>query len=570
MPFDGLFTNALLSESQKIVGQRIDRIYQPQDDTVTISLRHGSVIVFCTNLSAPRFYLANKNFPNPMIPPTFCMVLRKHLQGGYIESFNQLSNDRIIVLNVVSSNELGYRVKKSLVMEIMGKHSNLILIDSESNIIIDSIRRVTENMSRLRQILPGEKYDPSVLLGDKINPLSDCNLPSVAIEKNTKSTWRSLLNTYMGLSPLVCRHMCSYANIDGDTPFASLDEFQLTELDNSFLKVQEIHRNNDIEPLLYLTNKNGKEEELYHFHLMPLGNFHHEKYDDLSSLVERFYLSKQDEMKKSQRQQALRKLLRIRLDRQRNKYEQLKIELEDAKNREYYKVCGDLLAANANAIDPYLEQVILDNFYDPEMKPITIKMDPTLTAMNNAHRYYKQYQKLKNAALILDKQIIETERRINYLENTLYDISIINHDDDLEVIRQTLQEDGYLKSGKKKKSGSIKLGKPVEFSTPDGFSVLVGRNRKQNDQLTFKISHKDDLWFHVKGYAGSHVILRTNGSEASVDSIEFAAKKAAEFSQVKGQGPVEVDYTKRRNVSRIPGGGPGLVHYDNQQTIIIE
>ncbi len=567
MPFDGFFTRALTDEMQTYVGRRVDRIYQPKDDTISLTLGRGTYLVLCINPSAPRFYVTTTPFTNPMTPPSFCMLLRKHLQGGFLAGIEQLENDRIIAFHFTSSNELGYQVKKTLMMEVMGKHSNLILIDTGTHEIHDALKRVNKDMSRIRQLLPGEIYDHSSVMGNKQNPFSSTVLPSHILPRSSKSLWRSIMDTYMGFSPVTARHIALSATLDPAIEVSFLTTTQWAAVDQAFLHFLEPQ---PVSPLIYHPTSEKKPEDFYYTHLLPLETLATKSYDNLSQVVEVFFATKLDEMRKSQRTQDLTKQIKSLRDRQKTKLDTLTAELDESRLRDTFRLYGDLLSSNLHLLKPHQTEVALPNYYDPEMTLITIPLDPTLSPSANAQYYYKKYQKLRKAESHLIQQLQQTQTKLSYLENALFDLTLVEQDDALEDIKAGLYEAGFIHKRPAKKEQKKKHSSPLTFTSPNGFSVLVGRNSRENDRLTFKLSHKEDLWFHVQDYPGSHVILRTEGGIPQEEDLLFAAQLAAQYSTLKWNTHIAVDYTKRRYVRRMPQGGLGLVHYDHQQTLIIK
>ncbi|MBU5426470.1 NFACT family protein [Tissierella pigra] len=576
MSFDGIVTKSVVEElKEKLIGGRVDKIYQQENDEILIHLHSKGTnykLILSASSNNPRAYLTNHSKTNPSSPPVFCMLLRKHLIGGIILNVEQFSFDRVIFIDISAIDELGQPTEKRLIVEIMGKHSNIILIDKSSSKIIDSVKRVYEDMSRVRQILPGIIYEyPPVQ--NKVNPLigtqetffnlmesSDKNLPC----------FKFLYLNYLGLSPLISREICFDAVLDIDRTVGSLYEEDKNALYNSFNKLVMKIKNNEFTPISILSN-NGT--EIIAFHALELNQFGKENRvytDSVSKLLDNFYHRKDILDRIGQKSQSIRKSIQVKLDRALNKLGKQKEELLESQDREKYKVYGDLISANLHNIPRGVNNVELDNFYDENMNKLNIPIDIKLSPVANAQKYYKKYSKLKNAHLLLEEQIPETENEIRYLENVLMSIENSTEVQELDEIKEELISEGYIKGSlKKKKKKDELLSKPLHYISQDGFNIYVGKNNKQNDYLTLRLSNRDDIWLHVQKMPGSHVIIEKSGQDIPETTLEEAGILAAYFSKGKNSNHVPVDYTERKNVKKPKNAKAGMVIYENFKTLII-
>lgn len=578
MSFDGIVTNAVVKElNETILGGRIDKIYQQEKDEILINIHNkgeSSRLVLSASSNNPRIYLTNYSKKNPPAPPMFCMLLRKHLSGGIILNIEQFEMDRVVFIDISAIDELGEPTEKRLIIEIMGKHSNIILIDKNSNKIIDSIKRVSEDMSRVRQILPGFIYEyPPV--GNKKNPRKtnkDEFLSLFEIENKNTSIYKFLYFNYLGLSPMIAKEICFRGNIDIDRTLISLDKEDIDSLYNEFNRIMNIVNKGEYTPLYITTNDKNHIIAFYSLDLHQYGSENKIYSDSISSILDNFYKRKDIMDRISQKSQSIRKSIQVKLDRTVSKLGKQKEELFDSKDREKYKIYADLISANIYKIPRGVDKIELDNFYDENMEKLMVPLDIKLSPVDNAQKYYKKYSKLKNANQLLLEQIPETEEEIEYLENVLLSIENSTEVEELDEIKEELISEGYLKGNdkKNKKKKEEKISKPMEFTSSDNIKIYVGKNNKQNDYLTLKFSHKEDLWLHVQGMPGSHVIIKSEGKAVPDTTLEEAAILAAYFSKGKNSKHIPIDYTQRKNVRKPKNAKTGMVIYDNYKTIIVD
>ncbi len=576
MSFDGIVTNAVVKElNSTILGGRIDKIYQPEKDELFINIHKNGTnyrLIMSASSNNPRIYLTAGSKKNPDTPPMFCMLLRKHISGGIVLNIEQYEMDRVVFIDISSQDELGQPTEKRLVIEIMGKHSNIILMEKSSSRIIDSIKRVTDEMSRVRQILPGSIYE-NPPIKDKKNPLKTNQeefMQLISNEAKNTSLSKFFYYNYLGLSPLISREIL-FEYLDDDRTIISLSEDDIKTLYDGFKSLIDRIVEGKFSPL-YITNRD--ESEIIAFHCLDLNQFGTENKNYLDSISEvlDFCYRKKDVLDRiSQKSQSIRKSLGIKLDRALSKLGKQKEELFESMDREKYKIYADLISANIHKIYKGLKEVELENFYDIDMKTLIIPLDIKLSPVENAQRYYKKYSKLKNANNLLLEQIPASEAEIEYLENVLISIENSTEIHELDEIKEELINEGYLKpnSKTKKKKKKEEVSPPQHYISSDGFDIYVGKNNRQNDYLTMKFAHKEDTWLHVQQMPGSHVLIKSEGKEIPLSTLEEAANLAAYYSKGKNSNHVAVDYTKRKNVKKPKNAKIGLVIYENFSTIIV-
>lgn len=574
MSFDGIVTKSVVNElKETILGGRVDKIYQQEKDEILIYVHNKGTnykLIISASSNNARIYLTDFSKKNPSSPPMFCMLLRKHLLGGIILNIEQFSLDRVVFIDISAIDELGQPTEKRIIIEIMGKHSNIILVDKPSLKIIDSVKRVYEDMSRVRQILPGMIYEHPPLQ-NKINPLNSkkeefFNL----IESSDKNIpiFKFFYFNYVGLSPLISREICFESSIDIDRTIGSLYEEDKNSLFLSFNKFVSQVSKNDFTPVSILSNNT----EILAFHALDINQFGVNNklfYNSISKLLDNYYRRKDIIDRIGQRSQSIRKSIQVKLDRTLNKLGKQKEELLESQDREKYKIYADLISANLHRIPKTADNIDLENFYDENMVVLNVPLDIRLSPVINAQKYYKRYSKLKKAHLLLLDQIPETENEISYLENVLMSIENSTEVEELDEIKEELIKEGYIKGLIKKRKKEEVVSKPYHYISIDGFSIYVGKNNKQNDYLTLKLSHKDDFWLHVQNMPGSHVIIDKSGRTVPDTTLEEAAILAAYYSKGKLSNHVPVDYTERRNVKKPKNAKSGMVIYDNFKTISV-
>ena len=574
MPLDALCLSGVVHELQNALsGAKIDKIYQPGRDEVVLALRApaGNVkLLLSANPSHPRAHLTQISRENPDKPPMFCMLLRKHLSGARLLELVQPPMERVVDLRLEALDELGDRVERRLVLEAMGRHSNLILLDGEGR-IMDCLRRVDSDMSARRQVLPGlfyrlppaqEKLDPSSL--DRAALES-----ALAAAPEESQADKLLLDTFGGLSPLICRELAFRAGGATDARLHQMGEGGrsrlLDELEGLLRSVQE----NSFTPVML--EKEGHPSD---FTFQPISQYGPAvscvPFPSFSALLDRFYEQRENQERVRQRGQDLIRSVTNARDRAARKIGLQEQELAATRDRERLRQFGDIITSNLHAMEKGMSRLTAADFYDPECPQIHIPLDPLLTPQQNAAKYYKEYNKAKTAESILTLQLEKGRRDLDYLNSVLEAIALAEGERDLQEIRQELTDTGYLRRPSKARDrGKRVASKPMEFRSSSGLRISVGKNNTQNDLLTTKQAFKSDLWFHTQKIHGSHVILWTEGGQPDLTSIQEAAQLAAWFSQGRESGKVAVDYTPVKYVKKPGGARPGMVVYTTYETAYV-
>ena len=574
MPLDALCLSGVVHELQNALsGAKIDKIYQPGRDEVVLALRApaGNVkLLLSANPSHPRAHLTQISRENPDKPPMFCMLLRKHLSGARLLELVQPPMERVVDLRLEALDELGDRVERRLVLEAMGRHSNLILLDGEGR-IMDCLRRVDSDMSARRQVLPGlfyrlppaqEKLDPSSLDRAALE-----SALAAAPEESQADKW--LLDTFGGLSPLICRELAFRAGGATDARLHQMGEGGrsrlLDELEGLLRSVQE----NSFTPVML--EKEGHPSD---FTFQPISQYGPAvscvPFPSFSALLDRFYEQRENQERVRQRGQDLIRSVTNARDRAARKIGLQEQELAATRDRERLRQFGDIITSNLHAMEKGMSRLTAADFYDPECPQIHIPLDPLLTPQQNAAKYYKEYNKAKTAESILTLQLEKGRRDLDYLNSVLEAIALAEGERDLQEIRQELTDTGYLRRPSKARDrGKRVASKPMEFRSSSGLRISVGKNNTQNDLLTTKQAFKSDLWFHTQKIHGSHVILWTEGGQPDQTSIQEAAQLAAWFSQGRESGKVAVDYTPVKYVKKPGGARPGMVVYTTYETAYV-
>lgn len=572
MSFDGIVTRNIVLELNKLlVGGRINKLYQFEKDAILMHIFNNGKnykLLISSSSNNPRLHLTNYKMDNPPSPPMFCMLLRKHLNGGIILNIEQFKLDRIIFIDISSLDELGEITTKRLIIEIMGKHSNIILTHKDSLKIIDAIKRITPDISRVRQILPGATY--TFVKQDRLNPITSSEqdfYSHMSKDYKNKKIFKFFYTNYLGLSPLISKEICLMSKIDIDRPISSLTENEKNTLYSNLKFLINKVNEGDFHPLLI---KKENDENYIAFHSIDINQFGNKNKiykNTINEVLDIFYTENDKLDRIKQKSNHIKKLIQIKLERSMNKLAKQKEELINSKNREKYKIYADLISANVYKIKKGVSQIELENFYDEDMKKITVPLDKKLSPIENAQKYYKRYAKLKHAYKLLLEQIPQTEKEIKYLENVLNNIDNCTEILELEEIKEELIEEGYLKGKIKKKKKEV--SKPYHYISSDGFNIFVGKNNKQNDYLTLKFASKKDTWLHVQKMPGSHVIIKSNNSEIPPTTLKEAAMLAAYYSKGRNSSNIAVDYTERKNVRKPKNAKYGMVIYENYNTIFV-
>jgi len=591
MPQDGTTLNSVMQEiSQQILGGRVDKITQPEPDEIVLSIRGRGTnhkLLLTIQSTAPRLHFTNLHKQSPMKAPMFCMVLRKHISGGRIVDICQPDFERIIELHIEALDEMGDRSVKILLIEIMGKHSNIMLLTPSgdfpgqgdardctgtlSSKVIDAIKHVPPSISSVRAILPGVGYTrpPS---GGKADPLAadESSFLKDIFSENTKAQ-QALYQRYTGLSPILASEICTRAGIASDNLTGELAPECRSRLYRAFSYVFERVKTGEFTPHIYYDGQ-GKAVDLTPFGFEMYGHLRAEAYESPSAMQEAYYAKRDAHYRTAQRTADLRKLISTHQERCRKKALMYDKTLEDIKSRDDLRIKGELLTAYLHQIEKGVESVTLENFYD-ENNPTEIPISPTLTPTENAQRYFKQYNKMKRTHTALAEQITQNAEDIAYLDSVAVAMEAILSEADIAEIRAELAEQGFVKRKYANKTGKKaqkpEKTKPLRFNSSDGFEIYVGKNNTQNDELTMRTAKNHDIWLHTKDIAGSHVIIITGGAEPPEATILEAANLAAYYSKGRESSNVPVDYVQRRHVRKPGGAKPGYVIYDRHKTVYV-
>ena len=571
MPLDALCMTGLVHElNMALQGAKIDKIHQPGRDEVVMALRtsRGNVkLLLSANPAHPRPQLTELTRENPEVPPMFCMLLRKHLSGGRIQEVVQPPLERVVDFRLEVLDELGDRVERRLILEAMGRHSNLILLDGEGR-IVDCLRRVDGDMSAKRQVLPGMFYRlPPVQ--EKLDPTAQSREDWARLLADAPEDYRIdhwLLDTFGGLSPLICRELAQRTGGRTDVCFHEVgDEGKnrlLNEAETLLLNVREYR----LTPTLIAID--GKPKD---FTFLPVTQYGDAarltEYPSFSALLDRFYEQRENQERVRQKGQDLIRLVTNARDRTARKIGNQEKEWQKTQDRERLRQFGDIITSNLYAMEKGMACLRTVDYYDPEGREIDIPLDPLFTPQQNAAKYYKEYNKAKTAEEMLSIQLEKGRKELDYLNSVLENISLAEGERDLQEIRQELVDTGYLRrQSKAKDRGKRVASKPMEFRSSTGMRISVGKNNLQNDLLTCKQAFKSDIWFHTQKIHGSHVILWTEGGQPDLQSLNEAACLAAWFSQGRESGKVPVDYTPVKYVKKPAGARPGMVIYTTYET----
>ena len=567
MALDGISISALVSElDSKLTGGRLFKIAQPETDELQITIKESKNqyrLLISASASLPLVYITENTKPSPLTAPNFCMVLRKHLTNAKILSITQPGLERIIRFELEHYNEMGDICHKFLVVELMGKYSNIIFTDEE-NKIIDSIKHISANVSSVREVLPGRTYFiPDA--AHKKNPLeTDFSLFSDVL-CHPLPVARAVYSGFTGIGPVAAQDMCYCSGIDGDRPANSLDESELKALYQAFSSVMDIIRNKNYTPHIIL--KNNEPTEFNSYPLSIYGSdYDTESYTSISRLLEDYYGKKNLITRIRQKSSDLRRIVQTALEKDYKKYELQEKQLADTQKREKYKIYGELLTAYAYQIPAGVTHAEVLNYYDNQ--EISIPLDKDLTAMENASRYFEKYEKLKRTYEALQDIILDTKAEITHLESLMNSLDIAVSEDDLKELKEELIQSGYIRRKSSDKKAKFK-SKPFHYRSSDGFDIYVGKNNLQNEELTFKTANGGDLWFHSKTFPGSHVIVKTEGKEVPDRTYEEAARLAAFYSKGKEQEKVEIDYIERKHVKKVAGAKPGFVIYHTNYSMAV-
>lgn len=569
MSLDGAFLHIVCNELQPLVGARVDKVYQPSREEIVVSLRTyrdgGKKIVLSANSVSARVNLTTAAFENPQQPPMFCMLLRKHLSGGRLMAIRQDGLERIVSLDFECTNEIGDIVTNSLVAEIMGRHSNIILV--RDGRVIDSVKRITDDISSVRRVLPGIRYeapprqDRLCLLDAEPQQVLD------AIADSPERLCKKLSAVLEGVSPILTREMTWYSAKDVDAACNALSDSAKDRLRFILGRVKSAVSGGEC-CFTVVSEPGGRKKDFCFINIEQYSTsmvISHE--NSANELLDGFFASQDRTERTRQRAHDLLKLLMNSYERVSRKLELQKKELAECSEREVFRVRGDLINANIWRLEKGQSKAVLEDFTTGE--PVEIQLDPRLTPAQNAQKYYTEYRKLDTAEKKLTELIAKGQQELVYIDSVFDAASRTDSESDLAEIRRELREQGYLKGGVRADEKVKKTSDPLHFRSSEGFEILVGRNNRQNDQLTLKTAKATDIWLHTQGIAGSHVIIRTEGRQPGEQTLFEAAQLAAFHSKGRSGSGVPVDYVAVKFVKKPAGAKPGMVIFTNNRTLYV-
>ena len=576
MALDGVLLSFIAAEiNSRLENARVDRVLQPERDELDIvfRMRKGSVrLLISASSNNPRLHFTQNPKENPASPPMFCMLLRKHLSSARFTGAEQSGFERILFLNFDCYNEFGDQVKKRLAVEIMGKHSNIILID-ENGRITEAIKHIDDTMSSKREVLPGIRYELPPQQ-DKLNPVvaQPEEIMQRVLAIGAGELQKALLTVLQGVSPIVCRELAKQACRDTTIRTKELLPEQKERL-IFFLKrfSQDIKENKGL-PQLVMDAKTGKPIDFSFLDITQYGTAASVKrYDDFSQLLDAYYTERDRIERVSQRGHDFLNVITNAVERISRKIDNQLLELKACDGREQLRIIGDLISSNIHNLKRGQSHCELENYYEEDLPKLAILLDPMLSPQQNSQKYFKEYRKAFVAEKFLKEQIEAGERELKYLETVFDELSRASGENELLEIREELVQEGYLKNraGTRRQGRMVKESPPHRFLSSDGFEILVGRNNRQNDKLTLKIAAKNDIWLHTRNIPGAHVIIRAGALKVPNSTVTQAAILAALHSHAGKSAQVPVDYTFVKNVKKPSGAKPGMVIYEDFKTAFV-
>ena len=566
MSFDGIFTKAVVDEIYPLLlNGKINKINQPDKNEINLQIynkENYKLLLSCAN-NLSRIHLSEKSKKNPITAYNFCMLLRKHLVGGTIKNIYQHKMDRVVCFEIENLNELKELSKKLLIIEIMGKHSNIILVDKESNKIIDAIKHIDSRQSSIREVFPNKDY---FFVKDEKENILDENytLPSEILKNSEPISMKKFFYTnYFGFSPIISYELLNNSNVDSAVNSANLNDEDIKRIDENFVKIVENIKDKNYYPI-FIKDEMNNNKDFYCFDL----NLYEKKesVDSLSKLVESFYHNNSLRDRINQKASGFKKILNTKLNRLTNKYLAMNDELLNNQSKENLKIFADLLSINIYKIEKGMKKVSVENIYD-NMEEVEISLDEKKSPRENIEAYYKKYKKLKTADEIIKVELPKIEEEMKYIKQILETIEIITELNELSEIEEELISLGYVRKSKKNKQ-KLEKSKPYVFETDSGALIYVGKNNLQNENLTLKFANKNDIFFHAQDVPGSHVILR--GANLTENDYKIAGFLAGYYSYFKNEGYANVDYTEKKHIRKAKGTGLGMVYYDNYKTLFID
>ena len=571
MAFDGITVSAIAHElNSKLNNGRIFKIAQPESDELYLTIKINKEqyrLVISANASIPLVYLSSKNKTSPLTAPTFCMLLRKYINNGRITNIYQPGFERIINIDIEHLNELGDLCKKTLIVELMGKHSNIIFVD-DNNKILDSIKHISVRTSSVREVLPGRDYFiPNTT--NKQNPLN-MDFESFKSEILSKSgpLSKALYSSFTGISPIVSENIIELSSLDSEVAPSDLSPDELYHLYHMFEHFIEQIKEGDFAPVIYY----NADHEPKDYSALPLDVYRDlatVSYPSISEVLEQYYSEKDSIARMKQRSADLRMIVHSTLQKFNKKYDLQLKQLKDTEKREKYKVYGELLTTYGYSLTEEDKELKCINYYDN--KEITIPVDNTISPIENAKKYFDRYAKLKRTFEALSKITLETKAEIDHLESVSTALDIASSEDDLKEIKEELISYGYIRRKGNEKKAKFK-SKPIHISIDENYEIYIGKNNYQNEEVSFKIATGNDWWFHTKKIPGSHIIVKSiiDAPELPDHIYEIAGSLAAYYSKGRESEKVEIDYTQKKHLKRVAGAAPGFVIYHTNYSMISE
>lgn len=570
MAFDGITVACLVDElSGKLTGGRIYKIAQPETDELLLTIKTTSGqyrLVLSASASLPLVHLTEQNKPSPMTAPNFCMLLRKHLQNGRIIAVTQPGLERIIHIDIEHLDELGDLCRKTLIVELMGKHSNIIFVNHEY-MILDSIKHISGLVSSVREVLPGRTYFiPETQ--NKCNPLTTdvSALPALLAEK-PMPVFKALYTTFTGFSPIMAQELCYKAGVDGDMPTAGLTDSDYANLSGEFAALIDRIKSGEFQPVIAYKGDEPADFGAFPFSIYPASD--QKSFDSISALLQEYYAEKNAVTRIRQKSVDLRKIVQTALERNIKKYDLQLQQMKDTEKKDKFRLYGEMITAYGYDVEQGSKSFEALNYYTNEM--MTIPLDPTIAVMDNAKKYFDKYAKLKRTYEALSTLTEEVKTEIEHLESISTALDMALKEEDLTEIKEELVQTGYIKRhGGNQKKAKV-TSKPYHYISSDGYDIYVGKNNLQNDFITFQMATGNDWWFHAKGVPGSHVLVRTNGETDMPDrTFEEAGRLAAYYSKNRGQDKVEIDYIQKKHVKKPASAKPGFVVYYTNYSLMID
>lgn len=571
MAFDGVtIANVVHEMKNTLIGGRLYKIAQPESDEllITVKTSNGQKRLFISaGASLPLIYLTDTNKPSPMTAPNFCMLLRKHLQNGRIVDISQPGLERIVRMDIEHLDEMGDLCRKTLIIEIMGKHSNIIFCN-EQDMIIDSIKHVSAAVSSVREVLPGKPYFVAQTQ-DKSDALTtDYDTFHSIIAQAPQPVFKAIYTKFTGISPILAQELCFEAGIDGEVPTAALSDAQYQELFRVFTAMVTSIKEGAFAPCIAYTHEQPVEFAALPLQMYTSGDDKLVQYESMSSLLESYYAEKNTITRIRQKSADLRKIVQTALERNIKKYDLQIRQIQDTEKRETYRIYGELLNTYGYNCPQGAKSLEALNYYTNEM--VTIPLDSTLSATDNAKKYFDKYGKLKRTYEALSELTKEVKEEIDHLETISAALDIALLEEDLVEIKEELTESGYIRRKGSSKKAKV-TSKPFHYISSDGFHMYVGKNNYQNDELTFQFATGNDWWFHAKSHPGSHVVVKCDNTGEMPDAtFEEAARLAAYYSKGRDQEKVEIDYIQKKHVKKPSGAKPGFVVYYTNYSMMID